>query len=92
MDKKYGIYADLAPTPRQRLFEAVRNKAENCADWTQLCAAIYPWILHLVREYEDKPNTHLTVDSFRMEIYDFQRAMLAYPSAIPALCPRTAIR
>lgn len=85
MNNKDGIHAGLAPTTRQQLFEAVRNKAENCADITQLCAAIYPWILHLVREYADKPKTHLTVDSFRMEIYDFQRAMLAYPSAIPCI-------
>ena len=88
MDKKYGIhgvYADLSPTTRQQLFEAVRNKAVKCADRTQLCAAIYPWILHLVHEYADKQNTRLAVDSFRMELYDFHRAMSAYPSAIPCI-------
>lgn len=85
MDKKHGIFADLDPTPRQQLFNEVRNKAVKCVDRTQLFAAIYPWILHLVREYADKQNTRLAVDSFRIEIYDFQRAMLAYPSAIPCI-------
>lgn len=85
MDKKNGIHAGLAQTTLQQLFEAVRNKAVNCMDRTQLCAAIYPWILHLVREYAYEPNTRLAVDSFRMELYDFHRAMSAYPSAIPCI-------
>ena len=85
MDKKYGIHADLSPTTRQQLFETVRNKAVKCADRTQLCAAIYPWILHLVREYAGKPNTRLAVDSFRMELYDFHRAMSAYLSVAPCI-------
>ena len=85
MDKKYGIHADLSPTTRQQLFETARNKAVKCADRTQLCAAIYPWISHLVREYAGKPNTRLAVDSFEMELCDFRRAMSAYPSAIPCI-------
>jgi hypothetical protein len=85
MDKKYRVYADLTPATRQQLFEAVRDKAVKCTDRTHLCAAIYPWILHLVHEYADKQNTRLAVDSFRMELYDFHRAMSAYPSAIPCI-------
>lgn len=69
----------------QQLFEAVRDKAVKCADRTQLCAAIYPWILHLVHEYADKQNTRHAVDSFRMELYDFHRAMSAYTSATPCI-------
>lgn len=88
MDKKhgiYGIFTDLDPTTRQQLFDKVRSKAMKCADRTQLCAAVYPWILHLVHEYADKQNTSLAESSFRMELYDFHRAMSAYPSAIPCI-------
>lgn len=81
---KYGVYGmHIEPTKRQQLFEAVKNKAVKCTDRTQLCAAIYPWVLHLVREYADKQNTRRTVDSFKAEIYDFQRGLSVYLSAIP---------
>ena len=42
---------------RQQLFEAVKTKVVKCTDRTQLCAAIYPWVSHLVREYEDMPTS-----------------------------------
>ena len=53
---------------RQQLFEAVKTKAVKCTDRTQLCAAIYPWVSHLVREYEDMPTTCYAVDSFREDL------------------------
>lgn len=71
------------PTAQQQLFEAVKNKALKCADRTQLFAAIYPWVLHLVREYADKPATRYAVDALRMELYDFHRAISASLLAIP---------
>lgn len=81
---KYGVYnMHLEPAKRQQLFEEIKNKAVKCADRTQLCAAIYPWVLHLVRKYVDQPNTRRAVDSFKAEIYDFQRALSVYLSAIP---------
>lgn len=81
---KYGVHSmHLEPTERQQLFEAIKNKAVKCADRTHLCATIYPWILHLVREYADDRYTQLAVDSFKAEIYDFQRALSVYLSAMP---------
>jgi hypothetical protein len=68
---------------RQQLFETVKPKAVKCTDRTQLCAAIYPWVLHLVREYADKPTTRYAVESFREELYDFHRAMSVHLLAIP---------
>lgn len=68
---------------RQQLFEAVKTKAVKCTDRTQLCAAIYPWVSHLVREYANKPTTSYAVDSFRKEIYDFHQAMSVHLLAIP---------
>lgn len=52
---------------RQQLFEAVKSKVVKCTDRTQLCAAIYPWILNFAREYANKPTTCYSVDSFRVE-------------------------
>lgn len=83
MNTKYGLYADISPTKKQQLFEAVKNKAVKCSDRTQLLAAIYPWILYLAHEYVDKPNTRRTEDSFVAEIDDFQRALSVYLLAIP---------
>lgn len=80
---KYGLYADISPTKQQLLFEAVKNKAVKCADRTQLCAAIYPWILELIKGYVDKPYNRQSIDSFQAEIYDFKRAIAVYLSAIP---------
>lgn len=68
---------------RQQLFEAVKTKAVKCSDRTQLCAAIYPWVSHLVREYANKPTTRYAVESFRKELYDFHRAMSVHLLAIP---------
>lgn len=68
---------------RQQLFEAVKTKAVKCTDRTQLCAAIYPWILNLVREYANIPTTQYSVDSFRKEIYDFHQALSVHLLAIP---------
>ena len=68
---------------RQQLFEEVKSKVVKCTDRTQLCAAIYPWVSHLVREYEDMPITKYSVDSFRKEIYDFHQAMSVHLLAIP---------
>ena len=68
---------------RQQLFEAVKTKAVKCTDRTQLCADIYPWVSHLVREYANKPTTCYAVDSFRKEIYDFHQAMSVHLLAIP---------
>ena len=68
---------------RQQLFEAVKTKAVKCSDRTQLCAAIYPLVSHLVREYANKPTTRYAVESFRKELYDFHRAMSVHLLAIP---------
>ena len=68
---------------RQQLFEEVKSKVVKCTDRTQLCAAIYPWVSHLVREYEDMPTTQYSVDSFRNEIYDFHQALSVHLLAIP---------
>ena len=68
---------------RQQLFEAVKSKVVKCTDRTQLCAAIYPWILNFAREYANKPTTCYSVDSFRKEIYDFHHAMSVHLLAIP---------
>ena len=68
---------------QQQLFEAVKTKVVKCTDRTQLCAAIYPWVSHLVREYEDMPTTQYSVDSFRKEIYDFHQALSVHLLAIP---------
>lgn len=68
---------------RQQLSEAVKTKVVKCTDRTQLCAAIYPWVSHLVREYEDMPTTQYSVDSFRNEIYDFHQALSVHLLAIP---------
>jgi len=83
MNTKYGLYADISQAKKQQLFEEVKNKVVKCSDRTQLCAAIYPWVLHLVRKYADRQCTRRVVDSFRAEIYDFQREMSVYLSAIP---------
>ena len=32
---------------RQQLFEAVKTKVVKCTDRTQLCAAIYPWVVDI---------------------------------------------
>lgn len=82
MNTKYGLHADISPTKKQQLFGEVKNKVVKCADRTQLCAAIYPWVLHLVREYADKPTTRYAVESFRAGIYDL-RGLSVYLSAIP---------
>lgn len=68
---------------RQQLFEAVKSKVVKCTDRTQLCAAIYPWILNFVREYANKPTTCYAVDSFRKEIYDFHQTLSVHLLAIP---------
>lgn len=68
---------------RQQLFEAVKTKAVKCTDRTQLCAAIYPLVSHLVREYANIPTIQYSVDSFRKEIYDFHQAMSVHLLAIP---------
>jgi len=68
---------------RQQLFEAVKHKAVKCSDRTQLCAAIYPWVLNLVREYADKPTTRYAVESFRMELSDFHQALYVHLLAMP---------
>ena len=68
---------------RQQLFEEVKSKVVKCTDRTQLCAAIYPWVSHFVREYEDMPTTQYSVDSFRKEIYDFHQALSVHLLAIP---------
>lgn len=68
---------------RQQLFEAVKTKVVKCTDRTQLCAAIYPWVSHLVREYANMPTTQYSVDSFRKEIYDFHQTMSVHLLAIP---------
>lgn len=68
---------------RQQLFEEVKSKVVKCTDRTQLCAAVYPWVSHLVREYEDMPTTQYSVDSFRKEIYDFHQALSVHLLAIP---------
>lgn len=68
---------------RQQLFEAVKTKVVKCTDRTQLCAAIYPWVSHLVREYANTPTTKYSVDSFRNEIYDFHQALSVHLLAIP---------
>lgn len=84
MTKRYGLHdLHIESAKRQQIFDSVKEKAVKCADRTQLCAAIYPWILHLVREYADEPNTRRARDSFRAEIYDFHRALSVYISAIP---------
>lgn len=79
--KNDTIYAQ--PTAQQKLFEAVKSKAVKCSEGTQLCAAVYPWVLHLVREYADKPATRYAVDALRMELYDFHRAISASLLAVP---------
>ena len=68
---------------RQQLFEAVKAKAVKCSDRAQLCAAIYPWISHLVREYANKPTTRYAVESFRNELYDFHQALSVHLLAMP---------
>lgn len=83
---RYGVHdLHIEPTKRQQIFDTVKEKAVKCADITQLCAAIYPWILDLVREYADKQSTRRAVDSFKAEIYDFQRSLSVYISAIPCV-------
>ena len=68
---------------RQQLFEAVKTKAVKCSDRTQLCASMYPWVSHLVREYANKPTTRYAVESFRKELYDFHQAMSVHLLAMP---------
>ena len=68
---------------RQQLFEELKSKVVKCTDRTQLRATIYPWVSHLVREYEDMPTTQYSVDSFRKEIYDFHQALSVHLLAIP---------
>lgn len=81
---RYGVHdLHIEPTKRQQIFDTVKEKAVKCADRTQLCAAIYPWILDLVSEYKSKEDTRRARDSFRAEIYDFQRSLSVYVSAIP---------
>ena len=84
MTKRYGIHGlSIEPTKRQQIFDSVKDKAVKCEDRTQLCAAIYPWVLDLVSEYASKEDTRRARDSFSAEIYDFQRALSAYISATP---------
>lgn len=91
MDKKY-IFADFAPTHRQQLFEEVKNKAVKCTNLTQLCAAIYPYILHVVCEYTGRGYNILewqrAADCFKSELYGFRQALSVYVrAAIPLMAP-----
>lgn len=84
MAKRYGLHdLHIEPTKRQQIFDSVKKKAVKCADRTQLCAVIYPWVLDLVSEFKSKEDTRRARDSFRAEIYDFHRALSVYISAIP---------
>lgn len=89
MSNQYGVFAPIEPTKRQQLFETVKNKAAECVDMTHLCAAIYPWILDLVREYTGKSYTitqwERAADSFRADLYDFRQALSVYISTIPGV-------
>ena len=84
MTKQYGAYGvHIEPTRRQRIFGEVKEKAQKCKDRTQLCAAIYPWILDLVREYKNLPVSQRYMDSFQNELYHFKRALSIFLSGIP---------
>lgn len=85
MNKQYGLpNLVIEPTKRQQIFDSVKDKAVKCTNRTQLCAAIYPWILQLVSEYADDAATRLAIDSFNAEVYyDFHRALSVHLSAIP---------
>lgn len=71
------------PTRRQRIFGEVKEKAQKCQDRTQLCAAIYPWILDLVREYKKLPISQHYMDSFQNELNDFKARLSIFLSGIP---------
>lgn len=80
----YGVYGmHIEPTRRQRIFGEVKEKAQKCNDRTQLCAVIYPWILDLVREYNNLPVSTRNRDSFLNELNDFKRCLSIFLSGIP---------
>lgn len=84
MTKQYEMYGvHIEPTRRQRIFDEVKEKAQKCKDRTQLCAAIYPWILDLEHEYEGFPVSQYCMDSFRNELYHFKRGLSIFLSGIP---------
>lgn len=84
MTKQYGVHGiRIEPTRRQRIFAEVKEKAQKCKDTTQLCAAIYPWVLELVREYKDLPVSQRYMDSFRNELNDFKCSLSIFLSGIP---------
>lgn len=84
MSNQYGLRGPLIePTKRQQIFAYVKDKAVKCADHTQLCAAIYPWILDLVQEYKNFPASQRHMDSFRGELYYFKRNLSIFLSGIP---------
>lgn len=79
MTKQYGIRdLHIEPTKRQQIFDSVKEKAVKCADRTQLCAAIYPWILDLVHEYKNFPVSQRHMDSFCNELYHFKRDLSVF--------------
>lgn len=84
MTKQYGIHDLLIePTKRQQIFDSVKDKAVKCTNRTQLCAAIYPWILDLAHEYESFPVSQRYMDSFQNELYHFKRGLSIFLSGIP---------
>ena len=84
MTKRYGIHGlSIEPTKRQQIFDSVKDKAVKCADRTQLCAVIYPWILDLVHEYKVFPVSQRYMDSFQNELYQFKRNLSIFLSGIP---------
>lgn len=79
--KQYGVYGmHIEPTRRQRIFGEVKEKAQKCKDTTQLCAAIYPWILALVHKYKDSPFSPRNMDSFQNELNDFKCSLSIFLS------------
>lgn len=84
MSNQYGVNGlHIEPTKRQQLFDSVKDRAVKCTNRTELCAAIYPWILDLVHEYESFPVSQRYMDSFRNELYHFKRGLSIFLSGIP---------
>lgn len=69
-ERKFGVYTVNAVLPdRYKLID--ETVIRRCYDTTSLCAAIYPFIREIVREYLDKYDSPRERDSFRQEIEQF---------------------
>lgn len=83
MTKQYGVYGVHIEPRRQRIFDEVKEKAQNCKDIAQLCAAIYPWIYDITREFRENYDGSRSADSYFNEVNDFKRALAIYISGVP---------